>query len=153
MQARRAVEGENARLKAHLGEMRDKTRSCIALSQEYSDELTHTKHAHQVAAAAAMAAEVRATDTWARVCIPARPPHWGGGGGCVLALPLCFLHPNPNPELTQVRATDAAIKAERYHRDNARLLRVLQCAGGATVYETLREELRVRGRAFLCSAM
>ena len=41
----------------------------------------------------------------------------------------------------EVRATDAEVKAERYHRDNARLLRVLQCAGGAAVYENLREEL------------
>jgi hypothetical protein len=41
----------------------------------------------------------------------------------------------------ELRATEAEIKAERYYRDNARLLRVLQCAGGAAVYENLRDEL------------
>ena len=41
-------QGENEQLKGRLGEMYDKTRASIALSQEYSDELAHSKRTQQV---------------------------------------------------------------------------------------------------------
>jgi hypothetical protein len=47
-EARVSGQGENEQLKARLGEMYDKTRASIALSQEYSEELARCTRAQQV---------------------------------------------------------------------------------------------------------